>query len=192
MKADLPKRRKVLKVKTARRAEEVAEKATEAPSAGKSRKEARKEQLSQRFAEKLQKLEVAAARIATLPADQPDRHAPKHTEGSFWKQRKEKKKRTVFLGSLPSSFDKRRIEELITQQVPEAVVEAVDLIGAQNAAQRRFAKAVAAYVCLGTLEQAWSVKEKLNGFAMPQHHTTLRCNFSNDKEERQKAIAKRG
>jgi hypothetical protein len=150
-----------------------------------TRKEKRKAELSARLDATLKKLEVVAQR----PTEDLSRHDPKHTTGTFWKERKEKKKRTLFFGGLHANATSSEIRELIESvEGAENGVESVDIVG--QAKMMRFAKSTNAFVLFTTREAAFAAQQALDGFAISAA-SKLRVNFSDDHSQRAVAIEKR-
>ena len=126
----------------------------------------------------------------------PVRHDPKFVNGTFWRERKEKKKRTLFVGNLPArSYHKASsVIELIRSVFESSeeggkldcssLVEHVDFLG-----QKLGSIVHHAYVAFTSLEAAQIAKRLLDG--LPVESQKLRVNFSADKQMRTIAIKKR-
>jgi RNA recognition motif-containing protein len=143
-----------------------------------SRKALRKKILSQRLEKKLMQLSSNT---------DPVRHDVKHTSSSFWRLRKEKKKRTLFLGNMPKEFRLKDVTTFLQQRCGFAPEE-VDVLGG-NGASQRLALKTNAFVTFDTIDHARTAQQILD--KLDFHGTRLRCNFSDDKTERAKAIQKR-
>uniref|UniRef100_A0A7S1M043 RRM domain-containing protein n=1 Tax=Neobodo designis TaxID=312471 RepID=A0A7S1M043_NEODS len=158
-------------------------------SAGKkvTRKERRRAELSAKLDQTLEKLE----RVAASGTNEQPRHAARHTDGNFWKARKDEKKRTLFVGGLPPQFRQDDVKALI-DAIEDAVdsVEKVDFLGSSVPAfKQKGAKPRNAFVSFATIDAAMATQQRLDGFTV--EGSTLRVNFSADKQQRAVAIAKR-
>lgn len=183
------------------------------PPASLTRKEQRKMKLKKDFEKKLarhnsreQRIRELAARTANDPVDNSlptpaavvelddERHHPRNFAGTFWKSRKDEKRRTLFLGNLPPDCATQdAVKELISTSVASFgdkaasdVVARVDFMAArhQNLTARN------AYVVCASFEAAQQVAQMLDQYEI-RPGRWLRCNFSNDKEQRSIAIGKR-
>jgi hypothetical protein len=126
----------------------------------------------------------------------PIRHDPKFSSGNFWRERKEKKKRTLFVGNLParSFYKTSNVIELVRSIVEASeesakldcatLVEHVEFLG-----QKKGAMVHHAYVTFASLPAATLAQQLLDG--LPVERQTLRANFSADKQMRSIAISKR-
>jgi RNA recognition motif-containing protein len=161
-----------------------------ATEAGKktSRKERRKQELSAKMDETLVKLEKAAV---AAESGEGERHALRHTEGNFWKDRKDEKKRTLFFGGIPAQFKRDDIAALVDSvEDADGTLEKVDFIGSSVPEfKQRTAKPRNAFVRFSTVDAAMAVQQRLDGFTV--EGSSLRVNFSADKQQRAVAIAKR-
>jgi RNA recognition motif-containing protein len=153
-----------------------------------TRKERHRAEMSAKLETTLEKLEKEAAADAT--GEEP-RHAPRHTEGNFWKDRKDEKKRTLFMGGIPAKFHQEDIKAIVDGvEDAEGSVEKVDFLDTKVPAfKQRVVKPRNAYVLFSTVDAAMAVQSRLDGFTV--ENTTLRVNFSADKSQRAVAIAKR-
>ena len=138
----------------------------------------------------------------------PDRHDPRHTTGTFWRDRKDAKRRTLFMGNLPLGYGQPQIRELASSALSAATgdtensdpVEDIDIIGKKKATGGPPPRCVNAYVTFKTLEAAQHVCKQLDQHQLRTDVApgrpgsslhTLRVNFSADKTQRSVAIAKR-
>lgn len=133
-------------------------------------------------------------------AETPSRHDPRFAGGTFWKTRKERRARTVFLGGVPTrGYGEAQIRDLIVTSLEKdavaaeylasmgdrsKVVEEVDLLPLRHAAKVRNM-----YVTLSTVPLAGCLAAVLDG--MPIQGKKLRCNFAADKSQRAEAIRRR-
>jgi hypothetical protein len=127
---------------------------------------------------------------------EPLRHDPKFANGTFWRDRKEKKKRTLFVGNMPArSFHKASAVIELIRSVVEAseeasaldcsrLVEHVDFLG-----QKMGSVIHHAYVTFSSIAAATVAHRLLDG--LPVENQKLRVNFSGDKQMRSIAIKKR-
>lgn len=159
-----------------------------------SRKELRRAKLMKKFEKEVTKQEIRAQQ----DTDFASRHNPKYTSGSFWRDRKEKKKRTLFVGNLPGELSKAKITETLNGVLGgEGEIESVDVITSRNGTGLK----QCAYVLFCTLDAATRAQPVLDGYALrlegphfrfdgtPREVTTkLRCNFADDSKQRSLAI----
>ena len=150
------------------------------------RKARRKAELSEKLAKTLTRLEVAAKQ-----ADEglEPRHDPKHTAGTFWKERKERKKRTLFIGGLPSNFKADDLNALLDSVSPGQAAAEIDFVGGSLPDRKASQRPRNAFVLFHTSDEAHAAQTALNGFMI--HGSRLRVNFSDDKAQRETAINKR-
>jgi RNA recognition motif-containing protein len=156
-----------------------------------TRKDRKKAEASARLDATLHKLEAVAERAKELEArgETDVRHDLKHVTGTFWKERKEKKKRTLFVGALPSDTTTESLRSLIEGiEACEATVETIDFVGG-SAPVQRLKRPRNAFVCFTTLYAASAAQQALDGLQLGT--TRLRVNFSADSNQRTKAIEKR-
>lgn len=130
----------------------------------------------------------------------PMRHDPRFINGTFWRERKEKRARTVFCGGLPvKNFSKKQIEDLFSSTLrkdpnakeylsaldPEVPpVSYVDYLPLKHDAKVRNM-----YVTLASVPLAGCLVACLDGKEF--NGRKLRCNFAADKAQRAEAIKRR-
>merc|ERR1711916_410991 len=143
-------------------------------------------ELSQRLEDMLAKLAAVKSR-----EENPDRHKIKHVNGSFWRERKEQKKRTLFMGGFPADYTAADVTELIhSVEGAAGAVQSVDFIGEKQVGQRKLQNRPRnAFVLLTSIDAAHAA---LSLYGMKLGLTALRVNFSDDRSQRAAAIAKRG
>lgn len=127
------------------------------------------------------------------------RHDPKFKHGTFWRDRKEKKARTLFLGGIPSAFSVKQVKDFIStvidldpgaaeyaNQVGQSteVVEEVDMLPVKH-----HSKVKHMYVTMASIPLAGCAAAVLNGYRVEGRE--LRCNFAADKAQREEAIRRR-
>ncbi|GET89932.1 RNA binding protein, putative [Leishmania tarentolae] len=188
---------------------------------GLTRKERRRLETSQRLEWQMLRLsstakaaremtEEAAAQQQGTPGDVADggtvavsepqlRHDPKFKHGTFWRDRKEKRARTLFLGGIPSSFSVKQVKDFISTVIdldPDAteyadqigenkeVVEEVDMLPVKH-----HSKVKHMYVTMASVPLAGCAAAALNGYKVEGKE--LRCNFAADKVQREEAIRRR-
>lgn len=198
----------------------------EAPSlepmpGGLTRKERRRWETSRRLERQMSRLnskataakemvEEAAAQQRGTPSDdvhgdvvavsEPKlRHDPKFKHGTFWRDRKEKRARTLFLGGIPSAFSVKQVKDFISTVIdldPDAteyadqvgqnteVVEEVDMLPVKH-----HSKVKHMYVTMASVPLAGCAAAVLNGYKVEGRE--LRCNFAADKTQREEAIRRR-
>lgn len=138
----------------------------------------------------------SSANNATL-----SRHDPRFVNGTFWRDRKERKARTVFLGGLPvKNFSPAHVEKLISstlrgdsaaQPYLEKLEENVSpLSSVEYLNLKSGGKVRHLYVTLASVPLASCLCSCLDGKEF--NGRLLRCNFSADKVQRAEAIRKRG
>ncbi|ORC88644.1 putative RNA-binding protein [Trypanosoma theileri] len=132
---------------------------------------------------------ITDANGASSPASGTLRHDPKFANGTFWRTRKERRQRTVFLGNVPIQFTEQNVMDLVStavdaEGVAGRVVEAVDFLPAKPRARQRHM-----FVTLCTKEIASQVVGLLNAYKLAG--SELRCNFAADKAQRSEAISRR-
>lgn len=140
---------------------------------------------------------IAAAASSTVKPKL--RHDPKFKYGTFWRDRKEKRARTLFLGGIPTYFTVKQIMDFIGTVVdsdPNAidyvdqvgrdvdVVEAVDMLPAKH-----HSKVKHMYVTMASVPLAGCAAAMLDRYKMEGRE--LRCNFAADKTQREEAIRRR-
>lgn len=130
----------------------------------------------------------------------PLRHDPRFINGTFWRDRKEKRARTVFCGGLPvKNFSKSKIEDLLCSTLrkdhnaaeylgaldPDASpIASVDYLPLKHDAKVRNM-----YVTLASVPLAGCLIACLDGKEF--NGRRLRCNFAADKAQRAEAIKRR-
>lgn len=129
-----------------------------------------------------------------------ERHDPRFTNGTYWRDRKERRGRTLFLGGLSARFTVEKVKEFISTvvdtdpgavdylaQLPEGtpVVESVDMLNDNHSGKVRHM-----YVVMASVPLAFIASHKLDG--MPMEQRNIRCNFAADKTQRAEAIKRRG
>eukprot|EP00796_Vickermania_ingenoplastis_P008635 gene8635-6066_t len=166
------------------------------------RKERHRLETARRLEREVERLQAVAQRSADAGAAPPvERHDPRFTNGTFWRNRKERRARTLFLGGIPAvGYSKAQIEELITstlQKDPAAApyleqlesdvspLDDIDYLPVKHGAKVRNM-----YVTLANVGLAGCLSMRLDGTAL--HGKKLRCNFAADKTQRAEAIRKRG
>ncbi|KAH9599792.1 hypothetical protein LSM04_006245 [Trypanosoma melophagium] len=132
---------------------------------------------------------IADAKAASSPVSGTLRHDPKFTNGNFWRTRKERRQRTVFLGNVPIQFTEQNVMDLVSTAVDAAgvagrLVETVDFLPAKPRARQRHM-----YVTLCTRDIAAQVVGLLDAYKLAG--SELRCNFAADKAQRSEAISRR-
>lgn len=186
---------------------------------GLSRKERHRWETSQRLERQMTRLSTTAAATKEMldeaAAQQPGthgaptaegpaaevklRHDPKFRNGTFWRDRKEKRARTLFLGGIPASFTVKQVKDFISTVVdsdPNAidyvdqigketeVVEEVDMLPAKHQGKVKHMYVTMASVALAGCAAAMLDRYKVEG-------RELRCNFAADKTQREEAIRRR-
>nr|CCC53302.1 putative RNA binding protein [Trypanosoma vivax Y486] len=183
---------------------------------GMSRKERKRMKAKQRLKRQLERLNAARVRktavavrdeqgesdekgedAKTSPATSGTvlRHDPKFTNGTFWRTRKERRRRTVFLGNMPIRYTVENVTNFVTTTVrasiltegvdpAEEIVDSVDLLKPTPKA-----KWAHMYVTLQSVELAGQAIKALDGLKL--EGAALRCNFAADKEQRKMAIQRR-
>ncbi|KPI88303.1 putative RNA binding protein [Leptomonas seymouri] len=127
------------------------------------------------------------------------RHDPRFKRGTFWRDRKEKRARTLFLGGIPSYFTVKQVTDFISTVIdsdPSAidyvvqlgkgkeVVEEVDMLPAKH-----HGKVKHMYVTMASVPLAGCAATILDRYVMEGRE--LRCNFAADKMQREEAIRRR-
>lgn len=177
---------------------------------GLSRKERRKLETKRLFEKRLSRL-TAAPRItaaqdgetATVAASEGVthlRHDPRFTNGSFWKKRKERRARTIFLGGVPVSFAEQNVKDFIesvldadsaTAEYAQQLEPGTSLVESVDFLPLKFnAKLHHMYVTMASVALAGCAVSKLDKYQLEKHR--LRCNFAADKTQRAEAIRRRG
>ncbi|EPY43191.1 RNA binding protein [Angomonas deanei] len=154
---------------------------------------------TKRLEKQISRLNVVAAAAAPAEAEGTGapklRHDPRSTGGTFWRTRKEKKARTVFLGGIPAHFTKEQITDFILtildsneaaapyleEKGSSSAVEEIDVIG-----HRPQGKIQNLYVTMASVGLAGCCIAGLDGYRLAGKN--LRCNFSSDKSQRALAI----
>nr|CCD15808.1 unnamed protein product [Trypanosoma congolense IL3000] len=189
------------------------EKEEDTTTDGVSRKERKRFEAKRRLERQLKALNRAEAdcsaevgeadgEAGSCPDAEAQRHDPKYKNGTFWRDRKERRKRTVFLGNVPVRFKEHDVESLVRNELRRSwvpsedegaaeadviegeVVESVDFLNTMTNARRRHM-----YVTMRSVELAECVAKALNGKQV--EGIALRCNFAADKTERKEAIQRR-
>lgn len=181
---------------------------------GASRKERKRFEAKRRFERQLGALNRSLAAVtsntdgtsgdaAPSAEEAHQRHDPKYKNGTFWRDRKERRRRTVFLGNVPAKLTEQDVTSLISDTLrkgwtppeedgiadvdvvtEEEVVESVDFIKSMPRAKRRHM-----YVTMCSIKAAESATKLLDGKMM--EGIALRCNFAADKVQRGEAIQRR-
>lgn len=127
------------------------------------------------------------------------RHDPKFKHGTFWRDRKEKRARTLFLGGIPAYFTIRQVTDFISTVIdsdPNAidyvdaigkgteVVEEVDMLPVKHQSKVKHM-----YVTMASVPLAGCAAAMLDRYKMEGRE--LRCNFAADKTQREEAIRRR-
>ncbi|KPA85564.1 putative RNA binding protein [Leptomonas pyrrhocoris] len=177
-----------------------------------TRKERHRWETSQRLERQMTRLSSTVAAVQQMMGDataegaqdavqlEPKlRHDPKFAHGTFWRDRKEKRARTLFLGGIPSYFTVRQITDLISTVVdsdPNAadyvsqigkekdVVEEVDVLPVKHNSKVKHM-----YVTMASVPLAGCAAAMLDRYEMEGRQ--LRCNFAADKTQREEAIRRR-
>lgn len=129
------------------------------------------------------------------------RHDPRFVNGTFWRDRKERRARTVFLGGLPvKNFTPAHVEKLITSTLrgdPAAQsylenlgANASPLSNVEYLSLKSGGKVRHMYVTLASVPLAGCLCTSLDGKEF--NGRLLRCNFAADKAQRAEAIRRRG
>lgn len=192
------------------------------PSESLTRKERRKLETERKLERHLGRLEAQRARlehggqpstvklefkndqdveVSTAVKEAPLRHDPRFVNGTFWRDRKEKRARTLFLGGIPAkNFTKLEVEELITSTLRKdpAAQEYLKALSSESSLftdidylpLKHDAKVRNLYVTLASVPLAGCLASRLDG--MPLGGKKLRCNFAADKSQRAEAIRRRG
>ncbi|EKF39193.1 RNA-binding protein, putative [Trypanosoma cruzi marinkellei] len=196
--------------------------------AGMSRKERKRFEAKQKFERQLARLNAAVGKDEDNTANKTGtamqaaeaeakalspmrgetlRHDPKFKNGTFWRMRKERRGRTVFLGNMPARFSVQEVKDFVssvfdahcaqnnedvnnTSEEREegsagvAVVDLVDFLPAPPRVKHRHM-----FVTLQSKEVAEQVVRLLDAYKLDG--VTLRCNFASDKAQRGEAIRRR-
>lgn len=127
------------------------------------------------------------------------RHDPKFKHGTFWRDRKEKRARTIFLGGVPSYFTVKQVTDFISTVIDsdtnaidyvdaigkeKDVVEEVDMLPAKHQSKVKHM-----YVTMASVPLAGCAAAMLDRYKMEGRE--LRCNFAADKTQRDEAIRRR-
>lgn len=146
------------------------------------------------------------------PTTPAPRHDPKFIHGTFWRDRKEKKKRTLFVGNLPAAYPKDAVRstlEAVVAAAAEHTNQEILNIGAPMGADgtpssvvgppfvtevdllpaRRGQTLVSGYVTFSTYAVSQFAQSILNG--LPLEGKALRANAADDKNQRAEAIRRR-
>lgn len=184
-----------------------------------TRKERRRRETAERLERQMRRLEAArhddgdredrdAAGGESCPGPnetpRKERHDPRFQNGTFWKDRKEKRARTVFLGGIPvKQYNREDVENFIMSTLRKdsasaaylrevelekggvSPIETVDFLPL-----KRDAKVRNMYIRLASVGLAGCLAACLNGFSL--QGKKLRCNFASDKAQREEAIRRRG
>jgi hypothetical protein len=134
------------------------------------------------------------------PVTEPKlRHDPKFKHGTFWRDRKEKRARTLFLGGIPSYFTVKQVMDFISTVVDsdhnavdyvyqigkdKDVVEEVDMLPVKHNSKVKHM-----YVTMASVPLAGCAAAMLDRYKMEGRE--LRCNFAADKTQREEAIRRR-
>lgn len=189
--------------------------ADRAEDSGTSRKDRKRQEAAKRLERQMTRLHSETAR-ATLAASSvaPDasnhpvgenseeipttgttpalRHDPKYINGTFWKERKDRKRRTLFVGNLPVTSTKGTIAELVDavlganteEKSSDTAIDGIEILPVKYGA-----RVVHAYVTFKTLELSNTAQSLLSD--LPVGPNKLRVNNAADKQQRAVAIAKR-
>ncbi|KAG5474248.1 hypothetical protein LSCM1_03026 [Leishmania martiniquensis] len=187
---------------------------------GLTRKERRRLETSQRLERQMARLnssaaaakeameEGAAQRCGTasdfsngdaLAASVPKlRHDPKFENGTFWRDRKERRARTLFLGGIPLSFSVTQVKDFICTMLDsdssandylQQVGKDGELVEVSLLPAKQHSKVKNMYVTLASVSLAGCVAALLDGYKVEGR--ALRCNFASDKSQREEAIRRR-
>lgn len=129
------------------------------------------------------------------------RHDPRFAHGTFWRDRKERRARTVFLGGVPvQGYSEAQVEELVTSTLRNdaaarsylaeldsdtSPLSDIDYLPVKHGSRVRNM-----YVTLATVGLAGCLATALDGREIGGRR--LRCNFAADKNQRAEAIRRRG
>lgn len=128
-----------------------------------------------------------------------ERHDPRWSNGTFWRTRKERRARTLFLGGIPTRMSQQDIKDFILtlldsdsrakgylQELGGAdAVEDVDFLPLKH-----FTKLRHMYVTMRSVPIAECAALLLDGYRLEEQK--LRCNFAADRSQRVIAIQRRG
>lgn len=168
----------------------------------------RKREAEQRLEAEMARIEEQQKRASALSAGisgEPAavlRHDPKFINGTFWRDRKEKRARTVFLGGLPATeFSKQQIIDLVSSYLQKdaaakdylpadqadlsQVVTDVDFLPIKRGGTVRNL-----YLTLSSVALAGCLASCIDSVSF--RGRKLRCNFAADKSQRAEAIRRRG
>lgn len=191
-----------------------------APSEPKTRKERKKLESQRKLERQMQRVAAESARavasaltVSELQSQQStsddtgasatsgavaapnQRHDPKFANGTFWRDRKDKKRRTLFVGNLPATSTSANIITLIDavvfdSQPSEGEATSSSLVESVDILPKKFgSRVVHAYVTFRTVEASEKAQRHLDGMEMGDNF--LRVNNAADKQQRTVAIAKR-
>ncbi|KAG5499742.1 hypothetical protein GH5_03876 [Leishmania sp. Ghana 2012 LV757] len=136
---------------------------------------------------------------AVAASEAKPRHDPKFKHGTFWRDRKERRARTLFLGGIPPSLSVRQVKDFIHTMLDSdsgaieymqkmskdtEVVEEVCMLPA-----KQHSKAKHMYVTMASVSLAGCAAAVLDGYKVQGRE--LRCNFASDKSQREEAIRRR-
>ncbi|CCW66646.1 unnamed protein product [Phytomonas sp. Hart1] len=169
-------------------------------------KERKKMEAKKRFAKQVKRASCELSSLVpssnekeTISAGEKLRHDPRFKNGTFWRDRKERRSRTLFLGGIPIHYSVEKVIDLIMtlldgnnetyeilQNRPEgiAVVEKVDFLPLNHHSKVRNM-----FVSIQSTSLAKCIAGLLNGYKVELY--ALRCNFVDDKKERAEAISRR-
>ncbi|RNF00341.1 RNA-binding protein [Trypanosoma rangeli] len=150
--------------------------------------------------------QVVGAEANSLSPTQGEklRHDPKFKNGTFWRTRKERRGRTVFLGNMPARFTAQDVTDFVSSildayyvRSEEGVngtktegdegsggvdlVDSVDFLPTKPRAKHRHM-----FVTLQSKEVADRVVRLLDAYTL--EGAAVRCNFASDKTQRGEAI----
>lgn len=143
---------------------------------------------------------ILSSSLSSIDQAEPVRHDPCFINGTFWRNRKERRARTVFLGGLPvKNFTLPHVEKLIISTLRNDV-DAASLLEELSEGSRSLSsidslplrpggKVRHMYVTLASVPLAARLISCLDGKEF--NGRKLRCNFAADKNQRSEAIRKR-
>ena len=136
---------------------------------------------------------------AAAAAQKKLRHDPIFKGSTFWRDKKERRSRTLFVGGLPASVRNGvDVKDILDARLAALKVEVKPPLNPKadiDLLKTKFlrAKSRNCYVTFPNLDSAYAAVDALNDFVieLPHGSTTLRVNFAGDKQARSEAIAKR-
>lgn len=166
-----------------------------------TRKERKKLETQRRLEKQMTRVSAAAESASGDSKESgAERHDPKFKNGTFWRDRKERRARTLFLGGIPVSFTLPQIKDFILTMLDSDVlaadylgqleegksaVEDIDVLPAKHGGRVKNM-----YVVLASVPLAGCAAAKIDGYRLENRQ--LRCNAAADKTQRAEAIRRRG